>query len=202
MVTVEDKIRTFSKYVYEKEVKKSNQIIKEVEDKNKELLESKKQDISTKYALLEEKVNKRIEGECQKILSEAKMDAKSKSLQIKRELLDTFIQEIISSLVSFRDDKEYTHYFNKIVDESSEFLSQGKVRLFLIERDIKQFGSEIKLKHKEVEILQMSDENIGGLIIQFVSTNERMDFSIRRKVNEWKNEIGLRLYEALEKQVK
>lgn len=199
MVTVEDKIRTFSKYVYEKEVKISNQMIKEVDDKNKELLENKQEEIASKCTLLEDKVNKKIEGECQKILSKAKMYAKSKNLHVKRELIDTFIQEIVASLVRFREEKEYRPYLKKILDESSELLSTGEVKLFLIEGDVKQFGSEIQLKYKELEILQMSDENIGGMIIEFVSTSERMDFTIRRKVNEWKSEIGLRLYEALEK---
>jgi len=199
MVTVEDKIRTFSKYVYGKEVKISNQMIKETEDRNKELLESKQQEIALKCTLLEEKVNKKIEGECQKILSKAKMDAKSKSLHAKRELLDTFVQDIVSTLVSFRDGEGYRAYFKKIMDESSELLSNGQVKLFLIERDIKQYGSEIQLKFQDIEILQMSDENIGGIIIEFIATSERMDFTIRRKVDEWKSEIGLRLYEALEK---
>lgn len=199
MITVEDKIRTFSKYVYEKEVKISNYMIKEKEDQNKELLESKQQDIASRCTLLEDKVNKKIEGECQKILSKAKMDAKSKSLHVKRELMDTFIQEIVSTLVGFREGEGYIPYFKKIVDESSDLLSTGEVKLYLIQRDIEQFGSEIQLKFPKVEILEMPDENIGGMIIELVATSERMDFTIRRKVNEWKSEIGLRLYEALEK---
>ena len=199
MVTVEDKIRTFSKYVYEKEVKISNQMIKEIEDKNKELLESKQQEIASKCTLLEEKMTKKTEEESQKILSKAKMNAKNRVLHVKRELMDTFIQEIISTLIDFKEEEGYRLYLKRIMDESSDLLSTGEIRLFLTERDIKQYGNEIELKHNQVEILQMSDENIGGMIIEFVSTSERIDFTIKRKVNEWKSEIGLRLYEALEK---
>ncbi len=45
----------------------------------------------------------------------------------------------------------------------------------------------------------MEDENIGGMILESISDNERIDSTFRRKVKDWKNEIGLRLYEALEK---
>lgn len=199
MITVEDKIRTFSKYVYDKEVKKSNELVKEIEDKNKEILETKHKDIEAKCISLNSKMNKKIEMDTQKIISKAKIEAKNSALNAKKDLLEKFTQEIITSFESFANDEAYTQYIAKIIEDIHEFLSTKGVKLSMIKKDIQRFASDIEAKYKGVEIVQMSDDHIGGIIVEVPSTQERMDYTIKRRVNDWKREIGLRLYEALEK---
>ncbi|WP_303860525.1 V-type ATP synthase subunit E [Alkalibaculum bacchi] len=199
MITVEDKIRTFSKYVYDKQVKKSNEVTKDMDEKNKLLLEIKQKELEEKYSTLTEKSMKNAEAESQKIISTAKLEAKNSILNLKRDLLMQFSGEVLQSLDTFVKDKVYISYINKLLEDSKEYLQQTEVKIFFVERDVKKFTSELKSKYPNVEVLTISDENIGGFIIESISTNERIDRTILRKVNEWKNEIGIRLYEALEK---
>jgi vacuolar-type H+-ATPase subunit E/Vma4 len=141
---------------------------------------------------------KNAEAESQKIISTAKLEAKNSILNLKRDLLMQFSGEVLQSLDTFVKDKVYISYINKLLEDSKEYLQQTEVKIFFVERDVKKFTSELKSKYPNVEVLTISDENIGGFIIESISTNERVDQTILRKVNEWKNEIGIRLYEALE----
>ncbi|MPW24618.1 hypothetical protein GC105_02270 [Alkalibaculum sp. M08DMB] len=202
MITVEDKIRTFSKYVYDKEVRKANKLLAEIDSKNMEITDSKRKEIETKCSLLNEKMSKNIQIKSQKILSTAKIDSKKMLLNVQKDLLNSFISEIISSLIEFTNKEAYDIYVKDTLCESSELILNNDTKIFLVKRDVQRFSSYIKAEYKNVEIVQMDDENIGGIIIESVSDKERMDYTIKRKVNEYKSEIGIRLYESLEKQVK
>ncbi len=199
MITVEDKISTFSKYVYDKELRLSNQVLQQLEDKNKKILQAKQEEIERKCNNLEKKMNKKMEMESQKIISNAKLEAKNKLLNTKKELLDQFIQEILNSFQDFTKTEEYRRYIKKTLEKAKDFLKRDTIKVYLVKKDIEKFASEIKLEYPNVEIVEMEDENIGGMILESISDNERIDSTFRRKVKDWKNEIGLRLYEALEK---
>lgn len=198
MITVEDKIRAFSKYVYDKQVKNSNNMIKDIEEKNMLALEAKQRELEDKYNSVIEKTLIKTETESQKIISSAKIEAKNSILNLKGNLLSQLNGEILQSFNDYVNDHEYISYIDKLLEDSEDFLLQSRVKIFLVERDVKKFESKIKVKYPNAEILTIGDENIGGFIIESISTNERVDQTILRKVNEWKNEIGIRLYEALE----
>ncbi|RBP63902.1 vacuolar-type H+-ATPase subunit E/Vma4 [Alkalibaculum bacchi] len=198
MITVEDKIRAFSKYVYDKQVKNSNNMIKDIEEKNMLALEAKQRELEDKYNSVIEKTLIKTEIESQKIISSAKIEAKNSILNLKGNLLSQLNGEILQSFNDYVNDHEYISYIDKLLEDSEDFLLQSRVKIFLVERDVKKFESKIKVKYPNAEILTIGDENIGGFIIESISTNERVDQTILRKVNEWKNEIGIRLYEALE----
>lgn len=198
MITVEDKIRAFSKYVYDKQVKNSNNMIKDIEEKNMLALEAKQRELEDKYNSVIEKTLIKTETESQKIISSAKIEAKNSILNLKGNLLSQLNGEILQSFNDYVNDHEYISYIDKLLEDSEDFLLQSRVKIFLVERDVKKFESKIKVKYPNAEILTIGDENIGGFIVESISTNERVDQTILRKVNEWKNEIGIRLYEALE----
>jgi vacuolar-type H+-ATPase subunit E/Vma4 len=200
MITVEDKIKTFSNYVYEKEIKNSYKLIHEIENKNNEILNNKQKEIDTKCLELKNRMNKKIKSDTQKIISNVNLQTKEKILNLKRELLNDFKQEIINSLANFTQTDAYNDYFYKQLDYSKEYFSLNqKIKIFLVSKDLIKFQDEIKNRYNNIEIFEMDSDNIGGFIIESTTTNERMDFSIKRKVKDWNNEIGLVLYEALEK---
>src|SRR5690554_4725363 len=198
MITVEDKIKTFSNYVYEKEIKNSYKLIHEIENKNNEILNNKQKEIDTKCLELKNRMNKKIKSDTQKIISNVNLQTKEKILNLKRELLNDFKQEIINSLANFTQTDAYNDYFYKQLDYSKEYFSLNqKIKIFLVSKDLIKFQDEIKNRYNNIEIFEMDSDNIGGFIIESTTTNERMDFSIKRKVKDWNNEIGLVLYEAL-----
>lgn len=198
MITVEDKIRTFSKYVYDKQVKKSDEMVKDLEEKGKLTLEAKQNELENKYNSTVEKSLTKAEEESQKIISAAKVEAKNSILNLKGNLLSQLKNEILQSLEDYVHDKEYVSYIDKLLEDSKDYLLQSKVKIYLVERDVKKFESKIKNQYSNAEVLTINNENIGGFIIESISTSERVDRTILRKVNEWNNEIGIRLYEALE----
>ncbi len=198
MITVEDKIRTFSKYVYDKQVKKSDEMVKDLEEKSKLTLETKQNEFENKYNSTVKKSLTKAEEESQKIISAAKVEAKNSILNLKGDLLSQLKNEILQSFEDYVHDKEYVSYIDKLLEDSKDYLLQSKVKIYLVERDIKKFESKIKNQYSNAEVLTINNENIGGFIIESISTNERVDRTILRKVNEWNNEIGIRLYEALE----
>lgn len=200
MITVEDKIKTFSNYVYEKEIKKSYKLIHEIENMNNEILDNKQKDVDTKCLELKKRMDEKIKNDTQKIISNVNLQTKEKLLNLKRDLLNDFKQEINISLLNFTQSDAYYDYFCNLLDSSKEYFSLSKkMKIYLVSKDITIFQDEILKRYNNVEIFEMDNDNIGGFIIESPTTNERMDFSIKRKVKDWNNEIGLVLYEALEK---
>lgn len=198
MITVEDKIRAFSKYVYEKQVKNSNATIKNVEEENKLALENKKTELENKYDTVMERTLTKTEAESQKMISSAKVEAKKSILNLKEDLLRELNTEILQSFKDYVNGDEYASYIDKLLEDSEDFLLEYQVKIFLVDKDIKAFKNKINSKYPNAEIITTGNEIIGGFIIESISSKARVDRTILRKVNEWKNEIGIRLYEALE----
>ncbi|MFZ7131734.1 MAG: V-type ATP synthase subunit E [Eubacteriales bacterium] len=199
MITVEDKLRTFSKYVYEKEVTISNTKLEELEENNQEVLLQNKKEIMDKCALLEEKMRNKMNMDSQKILSIAKMEAKNKSLDIRNRILNSLMDEIAGFLADFTDSEEYVRYFEELLHALQDTLASGKVIVSLTSKDIKKYGDHIRSINNNVAFIAMPEEEIGGIIVECPSTSERIDLTILSKLQSMKNEIGIRLYEALEK---
>lgn len=200
MISVEDKIKTFSKYVYKKELSNSYQLINNVERKNNEIINKKQKEIEENSLKLKNKMNKKINNDSQKIISKARLQAKEKVLHLKKELLKDFTQEITNSLISFTETNDYNEYFYKLLNDSNQYFSLDEsIKIYLVNKDIDRFQNEIQYRYKNAEILEMNKDYIGGFIIEFSTVKKRIDFSIKRKIADWNNEIGIALYEALEK---
>src|SRR5690554_3465803 len=145
-------------------------------------------------------MNKKINNDSQKIISKARLQAKEKVLHLKKELLKDFTQEITNSLISFTETNDYNEYFYKLLNDSNQYFSLDEsIKIYLVNKDIDRFQNEIQYRYKNAEILEMNKDYIGGFIIEFSTVKKRIDFSIKRKIADWNNEIGIALYEALEK---
>lgn len=199
MITVEDKIRTFSKYVYEKEVNISQKRLQDSEEKNTNLFQQSKKEIDDKKSALEEKMKNKTNLDSQKIISVAKMKAKNKLLETRNNILDSFLHEIEESIRNTIDSSEYNEYMGDLINANRDYIINGAVKVSLIDKDMERFGDKLKQLNSNIKIVSMPSENLGGIIIENPSTKQRIDMSLLSKINSMKNEIGIRLYEALEK---
>lgn len=199
MITVEDKIRTFSKYVYEKEVKHSQSLLDEVQDKNQEVLQEKKTEINKKCSLLEDKKKNSIKVDSQKIISVAKMEAKNNVLGTRNKVLDLLINEIKDSLRDFTNSNEYTEYMEELIQQINQFVSSGEPIVMLNQRDIEAYRDIILDINDKIIFKPLSTGDIGGIKVESPSTHERIDLTLKGKLDNMINEIGIKLYESLKK---
>src|SRR5690554_6035496 len=98
MITVEDKIRTFSKYVYDKELKIKEELVSETREKYDRMLEGKKKELVDQYNIKETKQKKKIELEAQKILSQSKMKARDKIFESKNAIMEDLLSSVLDEL--------------------------------------------------------------------------------------------------------
>ncbi|NTW72203.1 MAG: hypothetical protein HGA49_08190 [Eubacteriaceae bacterium] len=201
MITVEDKIRTFSKYVYEKEVNLANKAVAETEGKYAEILEENKKSLMAKSIAQKNKMDKRIFLDAQKIISKAKMDARSLQLNLKSEIFNKFLEDIKKDLSAFTEREGYGAYLDTLMDNAKDLLNSGNYSLCMTQKDMEKFSEKARKKFPSVEVIPMNDENIGGIMLDLKTGKERIDMTLLRKMDEYKREIGIFLYEALEKQV-
>ncbi|MBF7096558.1 V-type ATP synthase subunit E [Alkalibacter mobilis] len=198
MITVEDKIRTFSKYVYEKELKIKEDVLSETKARLDRIVEEKQKEILEKCSTLETKQKKKIELEAQKKISQAKLKARDEVFEVKNMMMEDLISLVNGELRSFTESSEYEEWLIRLLD--SNFTGDHDwTKVYLVLKDLENYAGRLNLKYPKVDFLEMDNSNIGGAVLESSKGTEKKDLSLKTRLDESHNEIGLLLQESWEK---
>lgn len=200
MITIEEKLKLFTKIVYDK-VEKENQ--RAVDDFNKEygnVIEQKKQEFSKEANEKAVQSQKNIEKEKLHIISKARIEEKRIIMEKKMEIFKEALEELINYAKTFTKTEEYRNmFFEDFKNTISEMKESSKLDIYLTSGDLISFRAEILsiLKDKTVEF-HNDDDMAGGFIILDTKDNVKIDMSLISRIENSKDYIGQRLFEALE----
>lgn len=199
MITVEDKIKIFSKYVLEKELQLSKKEIKELEEKNEERLQECTFEIEKKRDSIVSKSNSKIEIESNKILSKSNTEARNKILKTRNNLLDSLMSELESKIKGLTNSDDYYKYFEKLMNTYKEYFVKEGIIVHLFDSDKNIYIKEFIKCNENIKFNTLSQDYLGGFIIELDKMNIRLDLTLKSKLDNYKKDIGIRLYEELEK---
>ena len=135
MITIEDKLEIFHRIVYGDEENKSLEALKELEEKNQQLLENKKKEMERqREEIIRRRVNQAI-VERNEAKSEGLEATKARFRQKRKGIEDDLISSIIARASEFADSKEYGEYLCNNLDKYLVEFEEDEVVLILRDKD-------------------------------------------------------------------
>lgn len=200
MITIEEKLKLFTKIVYDK-VEKENQ--RAVDNFNREygnVIEQKKLEFTREVEEKTLQSQKNIEKEKLHILSKARIEASRIILGKRMEIFEEAIRDMLDYAVKFTETDEYRDIFLKEF-KSAVLEMEGcpKLDIYLTQRDKEGLMDKILmlLGDKKAEFY-IDDEIVGGFVMLDVEGSIRLDMSLHGRIQNARGYIGERLFEILQ----
>lgn len=199
MTTIEDKMKLFSKIVFNKideEIKEQYLLF---ENEREEKLKKEQEKIKYKRENAIKDIERKSNIYKKEMVSKVKIKSQQEILDLKEGMIENILEELKLRLTNYADTEEYKNYlYNQINLIYSEF-SHNSLVLYLNKKDMKVYGSEIKSLYfnTDLEVRQMDLDIIGGFILEDKEKRFRIDNSFIRKIHDSKELIGMKVTEAL-----
>jgi vacuolar-type H+-ATPase subunit E/Vma4 len=201
MITVEDKIRTFSKYVYDKEVKQKEAALQQADAKFRAQQKEAESRILEKGESTATKQKKKLDMEAQRILSVAKLEARNWIHQIKGGIQKDLIAAMKEAVVQYTQTEEYIHWLKGQLDGILASTRETKAEVWLLSIDQQRLSDYIQANLSHATIIDLEEEALGGARIQLPTLGTRLDLTLESRLLEEENEMGVQLQELLDEAV-
>lgn len=208
VITVEEKLDVFTKLVLEKVQKEYEEKKKEIDQRNDEIIQGHKSEISEKVYRIVENMKGRGEIQKNRLISKAKVEGKRTVLSKKEELLEKLISNIEAKAVQFTYEDGYKDYIiNSLCEVLENLKNKESIILFFTDKDRGNYEELIinTLKEngfdtKKVEFQSLDPKLIGGVIAIDREKTIKVDCTIKTKIEDNRNLIGQILYDALDRE--
>lgn len=200
MITIEEKLKLFTKIVYDKVEKENQKVINEFNDEYGNVLEQKKNEFTTEANEMMEKSTKNIKKEKQHIISRARMEEKRMLLEKRGEIYDETIEELIKYAEKFTESNEYEKLFFRDFNAAIlEVKECSNLDIYLTQKDAERFKMRIStiLADKTLNFYQ-DDEIAGGFILVDGMYNIRIDMSYSSRIKNSRDYLGQKLVDILQ----
>lgn len=199
MITIEEKLKLFTKIVYDK-VDKENQIV--VENFNREygnVVEQKRQEFIKEANAMSIQSKKSIEKEKLHIGSNARTEAKKIIMEKRMEIFEETIEELINYAKTFTETEEYKElFFRDFRNAFFEMDKNSNIDVYLTQRDLLRFKEEmLSILNGKATEFHCDEEITGGFILLDGNKNIRIDMSFLSRIQNSKDYIGQKLFELL-----
>lgn len=201
MITIEDKIRTFSKYVYDKEVKQKDGVLQVELSKQERIRREAKERMEEKSSAALSRQKKKLDLEAQRMLATAKQEARNILHETRRSLYEDLLQTMKKNILDHLDTPEYKAALKADLDRLLEQGAHREVRLWLRPEDQKDHMDWIREIHPYVLMETLDEEAMGGVLVEFPQEGMRVDRTWKSRLTEMENELGIHLYEVLDEAV-
>lgn len=202
-MTNEDKLNFFTKVIYERideDIKKSQMLFEqEKAQKLDKFNKYSKQKKASEISETEEKFNFRT----MELITKAKHKSKQQILSFKETLIDYMISSLKNKFDEFVESEGYKDFFMDLINKTVQFVERQPANIYITEKDFHRYGFEVNqlLKGSNVAVTSTDKPIIGGVIIEDIDKNFRIDNSILSVIEDNKDYISLILMEALEQEV-
>lgn len=200
MITIEEKLKLFTKIVYDKVEKENQRAVNEFNNEYGNIIEQKKQEFTTDANEMLEKSKKNIEKEKQHIISRARMEEKRILLERRGEIFEETIRELIKYAEKFTQSNEYENLFFKDFNTAIlEMKGCSNLDIYLTQRDAERFKMKISniLADKTLNF-NNDDEIAGGFILVDNIHNIRIDMSYSSRIQNSSDYLGKKLVDILQ----
>lgn len=200
MITVEEKLNTFSKMIIGKEKSNRDKKLLDISNKNDEIIEKHKKMLSLKREEIIKNKIKEANIKANEMISMVNNDRKNEILHKKKEYMNILIKDIWDKTLQFVEGEDYKEYLLSLIDKIINALDDN-MTIYLNQRDISKYDSNIKnvIYNKNITIKPAIEDMIGGGIGISEDGRIRIDLTLKSIIDDNKDYIGQVLYTALEK---
>ncbi|WP_326908886.1 V-type ATP synthase subunit E family protein [Sedimentibacter sp. MB31-C6] len=206
MVTIEQKLLLFSKLLNQSMDKKFNEDFKEIEKQNELRIQKNKEEVDREAKEIEEKAKKKAETKRIESLSKSKVIIKREIIVLKENYYNIFMENFKNKLQEFIKSKIYKTFLEKEILEFQKYIKSSEdcnLIIYLTKKDNDNYSSFLKEEFKKYPKIEnisfiIREDILGGLIIEIVDKNVKVDLSIDAILEENKSYIMQTIFEALE----
>lgn len=194
MIDLSSKLSSFRKLVWDVEKKKSEKELYDSTNSSSELIENKKIQLKNNMNSYLEKRKEFARIRKNEMIAKKTEEEKNIYNKYKESLLNKTLDDIRSSLIEYTKTEEYKNRLIIDVEEKIKMVKNefdGEIILCLGKEDKDLFDYQVKI---------LDSSYIGGFIIRDKDESFEYDFSLKRKLNDKKYEIGKRLYSELDRE--
>lgn len=202
MTTIEDKIKLFSKIVYDKIQKEEQGEIDKFIKEKEIAIKDEKIKIQNEEEKIIKEIEKKAELKANEIIAKEKLIKQQELINLKESIIKNIMTEIKNQLAEYTKTQQYFDYLKKEILNILNTLQPGEYNLFLTERDADKYKdslNEVLTNHNEFNVLIKisSVDLIGGFIIENSNGKLRIDNSLLEKLEENKESVGVKVMETV-----
>lgn len=199
MITIEEKIKLFTKIVYDRVEKENRLTIDKFNEEFLGLLEDKKREFVLASDESYKRSKREIEKESSQILSKARVEAKKIILAEEKNLIDKTIKALYEYGLEYTKSKEYEEYFKRLLSSAvNELKNAEEITLSITKEDRDKFDAVIKNSLEGIKTeYEIDDSIIGGLVVLDTQRHIRIDMSLASKIMGSRDIIGQKIADIL-----
>ncbi|HHU64255.1 MAG TPA: hypothetical protein GXZ32_08670 [Clostridiales bacterium] len=206
MATIEDKLKLFTKIVFDKVEKEAEDNLSRFNERLEQEYKQQRDAAQRLYLDMVNETRKKAELKKIQIVSKAKVDAQHIILKKKKELLDRTLGDIRQLALEYTKTREYLHFLERCIKDTLIEMEGCKHLIFYFsKRDVDEryrMVSEVISanidKDTEFSIQPAQDNIIGGCICQDRDGLRRIDNSMASMLEDNRAMIGKTLMENLQ----
>jgi V/A-type H+-transporting ATPase subunit E len=196
MTTIDDKLKLFSKIIYEKIEDKNSKAYSEFEKEKEDKLEELKSYMEVEREKALEEASKKAAMKAYELVTLERSKGQKNILLLKQQLVEELVQKIKERFVSFTKELEYKEYLLQIARVCAKSLDIGEYKMYLMKDDLERYEKDIvdifKEKNINIIVCRGAVDFIGGFIIQRMDGRYRIDYSFLSKIEGSREFIGLK----------
>jgi V/A-type H+-transporting ATPase subunit E len=207
MITIEEKLKVFTRLVLGKAHQEYEQKLTGMTGKNKQVIEEHTASVAKRAQRIIEASIKKGQVQANRTVLKAKMERKRKILHKKQQLAHRLFENIKSRAVRFTGEQAYGDFFDECLSEVFSLLrGENSIMLVVTAEDAQRFKAVI-LKEAEkngfskeqLDISVSREDIIGGIVAVNSRRTLRVDCSVMTMLEDHRQLIGRELYHAVER---
>ena len=203
MITVNDKLKLFTKRIIDRQQDEYDDKVQALEEKMVVDLEERKQMLVKDRTRYETSLLKGVKTERAQRLSNARSERKRRLLLKRKEMIDVLLTGVKDYTLEFVNTKEYETYLRKMIEKHQEMIRKmGSFIMFVHERDLiykEMFIDLFDSLNLECTSVEVSEKRmLGGAILMKSDKTTRMDLSLDSVIEDNKKYMGQLIYDMLE----
>lgn len=204
MITVQDKLKLFTKRIVDLRRKAYDEKVRELEEHMVVELAERKKMLERDRKRYEESLLKGIKEEKMQRLSNARSEKKRRLLLKRKTMIDTLLEGVKSYTKEFVVTDDYGQYLDSLIDDYIDTIKElNHFKLYMNELDHNKHKERIMAKLAKYDctcegIAIYEKPLIGGLIFYKSDGTTRIDLSLDSIIEDNKKYMGQLIYNMLE----
>lgn len=196
MTTIEDKIKLFTKIIYEKIDEENVEAVSNFEKVKEQKLEELKKYMKDKRSEVLTEASKKAEIKYSEIITAQKIKSQQRILELKQNIISETIELVKKKFIEFVKSEDYRRFLLDLIDACMIKLNEGEYVIYFTKQNINSYESDIKATinkyNLRVDIKETNLDIIGGFLIQNKDGKYRIDCSFVTKIQDNKELVALK----------
>jgi V/A-type H+-transporting ATPase subunit E len=196
MTTIEDKIKLFTKIIYEKIDEENSEAASRFQEEKEQKLEQLRIYMKGKREQVLTETAKKAEIKCSEMISAQKIRSKQRILELKQNIISETIELVKNRFREFVASDEYKEYLLDLLGCYMPKINEGDYNIYFAQNDLRNYGNDIKSTlnkyNIKVEIKESNYDIIGGFLIENKAGKYRIDCSFTTVIQDNKELAALK----------